>query len=107
MVFHDAYQYLEQRYSLFPIGSVTIGPERAAGAQRVQQLREAVVSRGAACVFREPGFSPRLLESLADDKTVTVGVLDPEGIDIVPGPDGYSRLMRNLAGALSGCLAGR
>ncbi len=107
VVFHDAYQYLEQRYSLFPIGSVTIGPERTAGAQRVQQLREAVVSRGATCVFREPGFSPRLLDSLAADKSVKVGVLDPEGIDVTPGPDGYSRLMRNLAAALTGCLAGR
>ena len=106
VVFHDAYQYLEQRYDLFPIGAVTIGPERAAGVQRVRQLREAVVSRGATCVFREPGFSPKLLESLADDGHVKIGVLDPEGIDIVPGPDGYQQLMRGLAASLAGCLAG-
>src|SRR3546814_9639836 len=74
VVFHDAYQYLEQRYALFPIGAVTIGPERAAGVQRVRELRDAVMSRGAACVFREPGFSPKLLERLAADTRVRVGV---------------------------------
>jgi len=105
VVFHDAYQYLEQRYGLFPIGAVTIGPERAAGAQRVRELREAVVSRGATCVFREPGFSPKLLDALAADTKVKVGVLDPEGLDIAPGPDGYGELMRRLAAALTGCLA--
>lgn len=105
VVFHDAYQYLEQRYALFPIGAVTIGPERAAGAQRVRELREAVVSRGAACVFREPGFSPKLLEGLAADVRVKVGVLDPEGLDIAPGADGYAELMRRLAASLTSCLA--
>lgn len=105
VVFHDAYQYLEQRYGLFPIGAVTIGPERAAGAQRVRELREAVMSRGATCVFREPGFSPKLLEGLAADAKVKVGVLDPEGLDIAPGPDGYGELMRRLAASLAGCLA--
>lgn len=105
VVFHDAYQYLEQRYGLFPIGAVTIGPERAAGAQRVRAIRAAVVGRGAACVFREPGFSPKLLEGLAADARVRIGVLDPEGLDIATGPDGYGELMRRLAASLTGCLA--
>jgi len=63
------------------------------------------VKRGATCVFREPGFSPRLLETLAADTQVKVGVLDPEGVDIVPSPDGYAILMRGLANSLNGCLA--
>src|SRR3546814_7028559 len=105
VVFHDAYQYLEQRYALFPIGAVTIGPERAAGVQRVRELRDAVMSRGAACVFREPGFSPKLHERLDADTRVRVGVLEPEGLDVEPGPDGYTALMRRLAGSLTACLA--
>lgn len=105
VVFHDAYQYLEQRYGLSPIGSVTIGPERAPGARRVATLRDDIMSRGATCAFREPQFAPRMLESLAADTKVHVGVLDPLGAGIPAGPDGYDRLMRALASSLTDCLA--
>lgn len=105
VVFHDAYQYLEQRYGLFPIGAVTVGPERGPGAQRLSRLRDEILGRGATCAFREPQFAPRVLDSLASDTKVRIGVLDPIGADASPAPDGYQRLMRSLAAALTGCLA--
>ncbi|EDP65844.1 periplasmic solute binding protein [alpha proteobacterium BAL199] len=105
VVFHDAYQYLEQRYDLFPIGAVTVGPERGPGAQRLSRLRDEIAGRGATCAFREPQFTPKVLESLASDTQIRIGVLDPLGTDTKPGPDGYPRLMRALAASLTGCLA--
>lgn len=105
VVFHDAYQYLEQRYNLFPIGAVTVGPERGPGAQRLSSLRDEIASRGATCAFREPQFTPRVLESLAADTKIRIGVLDPLGADTAPGPDGYVHMMRTLAASLTGCLA--
>lgn len=105
VVFHDAYQYLEQRYNLFPIGAVTVGPERGPGAQRLSRLRDEIASRGAACAFREPQFTPKILESLAADTSIRIGVLDPLGVEAKPGPDGYFKLMRALAASLTGCLA--
>lgn len=104
VVFHDAYQYLEQRYGLFPVGAVTIGADRAPGAKRLMRLRDEITSRGATCAFREPQFAPRILDSLAADTGVRVGVLDPLGSDA--GPDGYKALMTGLAASLAGCLAG-
>lgn len=105
VVFHDGYQYFERHYGLAPLGSVTIGPERAPGAQRLAHLRDEILERGAACVFREPQFTPRVLDSLAADTKVRVGVLDPLGADVPAGPDGYAALMRNLAASLTQCLA--
>lgn len=103
VVFHDAYQYLEQRYGLFPVGAVTIGADRAPGAKRLMRLREEIAGRGASCAFREPQFAPRILESLAADTGVRIGVLDPLGGGA--GPDGYKALMKGLAASLAGCLA--
>lgn len=104
VVFHDAYQYLERRYGLTPVGAVTIGPERGAGAQRLARLRDEIRERGAACAFREPQFAPRVLESLGSDTGIRIGVLDPLGAEIAASPDGYQRLMRGLAQSLADCL---
>ena len=105
VVFHDAYQYLEQRYGLFPIGSVTVAADRSPGAKRLARLRDEILGRGATCAFREPQFSPKILDSLAADTRIRIGVLDPVGAGVTVGPDGYPALMRNLAASLTGCLA--
>lgn len=105
VVFHDAYQYLEKRYGLTPLGAVTIGPDRSPGARRLGRLRDEIRARGAACAFREPQFAPRVLDSLGADTGIRIGVLDPLGAGIAAAPDGYARLMRSLAAALAACLA--
>ena len=52
VVFHDAYQYLEQRYGLNAVGSITVAPDRMPGARRVQEIRDRIAQLGARCVFR-------------------------------------------------------
>lgn len=105
VVFHDAYQYLERRYDLTPVGAVSIGPERSPGARRLAHLRDKIAERGAVCAFREPQFAPKVLESLAGDTGIRIGVLDPLGTGTAPGPDGYATLMQGLADALRRCLS--
>lgn len=103
VVFHDAYQYLERRYDLTPVGAVSIGPERSPGARRLAHLRDEIAERGAVCAFREPQFAPKVLDSLAGDTGIRIDVLDPLGA--APGPDGYAALMRGLRDALVRCLS--
>jgi len=105
LVFHDAYHYFEARYGLKSAGAVTVAPDRPVGARRIAALREAVVAGRAICLFREPQFPPKLIETLDADTKARVGVLDPLGAELQPGPDLYPRLMRNLAQSLTGCLA--
>jgi len=104
LVFHDAYQYFEARYGLKPAGAVSVTPDRPVGARRVAELRAVVMQGRAVCLFREPQFPPKLIDTLDRDTKARVGVLDPLGAELTPGPGLYDRLLRNLAQSLAGCL---
>ncbi len=104
LVFHDAYHYFEARYGLHPAGAVTVAPDRPVGARRISELRQAVATGRAVCLFREPQFPPKLIETLDANTQARLGVLDPLGADLEPGPGLYPRLMRNLAQSLAHCL---
>lgn len=106
IVFHDAYHYMEHRFGLSPVGSITVEPGRPIGARRLAELRETVQDRNAACVFAEPQFEPRLIATVTEGTAARTGILDPLGSDLAPGPDLYPTLMRGMADALTGCLAG-
>ena len=105
LVFHDAYQYLEQRYGLTAVGAIAISPERKPGARRIQALRKRVAQSGAACVFSEPQFDPGLAATVTEGTKARVAVLDPLGASLKDGPGLYPALMRGMADALAGCLS--
>jgi ABC-type Zn2+ transport system, periplasmic component/surface adhesin len=107
VVFHDAYQYVEKRYGLSAAGSITVDPERPPPARRLAELRDRLKAAGAACVFREPQFPAPVVQTLADAAGARVGVLDPQGADIPPGPEQYFILMTRLADSLASCLAAK
>lgn len=107
LVFHDAYQYFEHRFGLNAVGAVTVSPDRLPGARRIGELRDLVRSSGAACVFAEPQFEPRLVSVVTEDTGARSAQLDPLGADLPAGPDLYPTLLENLADTLSGCLSPR
>ena len=104
LVFHDAYQYFERRFDLHPVGSITIHPENPPSARRIMEVRALVVDRSAACVFSEPQFKSGIIDRLIQETGTRPGLLDPIGADLVPGPDLYFKLLRNLARSLAECL---
>jgi zinc transport system substrate-binding protein len=104
LVFHDAYQYFERPFGLSSMGAVTVAPDRPVGPRRVSELRDAIRSRGIVCVFREPQFAPALVQTLVEGSRARIGVLDPLGADLKPGPQLYPTLLKNLAASLAGCL---
>lgn len=106
LVYHDAYQYLEGRYRLRAMGSVTATAGHGVGAARLSAMRRLVTEHGAVCIFAEPQFQPKLVEVLADGTNARRGVLDPLGADIPPGPGHYPALMERLADSLADCLSG-
>ena len=100
VVFHDAYPYLEKRYNLWAVGSITVSPERAVGARRLSEIRAKIKSSGARCVFSEPQFEPKLVRMLTEGSGATTGVLDPEGAGLTPGPEAYFQLLEGLGRSL-------
>jgi zinc transport system substrate-binding protein len=105
IVFHDGYQYLERRYDLTSVGSITVTPDRVPGPRRLSDLRRAVVERNAACIFSEPQFTSSLVTTVANGTHAHSGVLDPLGAATTDSKDGYFAMMRGLADSLVTCLS--
>ncbi len=106
VVFHDAYPYLERRYHLRAVGSITVNPEREVGARRVAEIRAKIKAIGARCLFSEPQFQSSLVGTLIEGTQTKSGVLDPLGADLPAGPDAYFRIMEDLGHSLRQCLGG-
>ncbi len=106
IVFHDAYQYFENRFGIQAAGSITVSPEAIPGAQRLTEIRAKVAELGATCIFAEPQFEPRLVSVAAEGTQARTGMLDPLGADLEDGPELYFELIRNLTTSLTTCLAG-
>jgi zinc transport system substrate-binding protein len=106
IVFHDAYQYFEDRFGLDAAGSVTVSPDIAPSARRLSALRRKISALKAVCVFSEPQFEPRLVTTITEKTKARRGVLDPLGVAIPAGIAHYPTLLRNLAADLESCLKG-
>lgn len=106
IVFHDAYQYLEERYGLKAVGSVTVVPDIMPGPKRLMELRTKINDLGATCIFAEPYTQDRIVKAVVDGTRARTGMLDPEGTGVDETPDLYFTLMENNAKALSSCLGG-
>ena len=104
IVFHDAWQYLDTRYGLRAVGSVTVNPDQSPGAARLSEIREKITDAEATCVFAEPQFEPRLVRTLVEGTGAGTGTLDPLGAALEAGPDLYFDLMRENARAFRACF---
>ena len=105
IVFHDAFGYIGHRFGLAPAGAFTLSPDLPPGAARVRALRTAFETGGIVCAFIEPQANPHLVKSLSEETGVRVGVLDPLGATLAPGPDLYVELMHAVGDSLSNCLS--
>lgn len=104
VVFHDAFPYLEKRYNLRAVGSITVSPGRAVGARRLSEIRAKIKASGARCVFSEPQFEPKLAVMLTEGTGAGTGVLDPVGVGLTAGPEAYFQLLEGLGKSLRECL---
>jgi zinc transport system substrate-binding protein len=104
VVFHDAYQYFEARFGLTLAGSITVTPDTAPGAARIDELKGKISELGATCVFAEPNFQPTIINAITEGSAAKAGVLDPEGGALAEGPDLYPNLLRGLVTSLVDCL---
>jgi zinc transport system substrate-binding protein len=106
IVFHDAYHYFETRFGLQAAGSISVSPETMPGAERITEIRNRVKTLGAACVFAEPQFEPKLVATVIEGSNAKSGVLDPLGASLKDGPSLYFDLMRAMAKSFKTCLGG-
>lgn len=104
IVFHDSYQYFENRFNIPAAGAISLGDASDPSPARIAEIRNNVVELGVTCAFTEPQFNPGLIQTVFQGTGATTGVLDPLGSDLALGADLYPQLLRNLAGNLGACL---
>lgn len=104
IVFHDAYQYFEARFGLSPAGSITVNPETTPGAKRLKEIHDRIVATDAVCVFAEPQFESKYVDTVIEGTTARAAVLDGLGAKEPKGPQAYAGMMHKFVTALTGCL---
>ncbi|MHB0774201.1 zinc ABC transporter substrate-binding protein [Halomonas sp. WWR20] len=106
IVFHDAYQYFENRFGISAAGAISLGDARKPSPARIEELRNLVDELNIDCVFSEPQFNPALMESVFGDTGVDTSiVVDPLGTDLPLGDELYPQLLRQLADGVVRCGA--
>ena len=103
VVFHDAYQYFENRFNIKVLGALTVNPDVLPGAEQLSEIREVIEHEKVNCLFSEPQFNPAIIKSIAKDTKIKTGVLDPLGATIDKGKGMYTELLSNMYASFKGC----
>jgi zinc transport system substrate-binding protein len=101
VVFHDAYQYYENRFNVSILGAMTVNPDVMPGAEQIHEIHEVIEHDNVSCILSEPQFNPDIIKSIAKDTNVKTGVLDPLGSNLKPGKDLYFDLIRNMSASFN------
>ena len=104
LVFHDAYQYFENRFGISATGSISIGDASKPNAKRLQELKHHFEEEGIHCVLSEPQYSSKLIDSVFGGFKPHIGVADPIGVDLELGSGLYLELLENLASGIAECV---
>ena len=103
IVFHDAYQYFEKRFDVATAGALTLNTDVLPGAKQISEIQEVIAEREIKCIFSEPQFNPKIIETIAQDTGIKTGVLDPLGSIFDAGKSQYFTLINDLGDKLKDC----
>ena len=103
IVFHDAYQYFEERFNVNVMGAFTVNTDVMPGAEQLAEIREIIEHDKVSCIFSEPQFNPDIINAVAKDMNIKTGVLDPLGATLEPGKDLYFDLIKNMSKSFKSC----
>ena len=103
VVFHDAYQYFEERFGVRAAGALTLNTDVLPGAKQIDEIQDVIKDRGINCIFSEPQFNPKIISTIAQDTNIKTGVFDPLGANINSDKSLYFKLINNLSKELKDC----
>ena len=103
IVFHDAYQYFETRFGVKSAGALTLNPDVLPGAKQIADIQDLINDKGIKCIFSEPQYNPKIIETLGNDMNISTGIMDPLGAYIDPGPTMYVELINEIANSIKEC----
>ena len=104
IVFHDGYQYFEKRFGLQASGSISVHPDTVPGAQRMSKIRKVLRNSSVKCVFNEPQFETRVVNTIIDGTGKKSVQIDPLGSSLTSGKRLYLDLMMNMGESFHECF---
>ncbi len=72
VVFHNAWQYYNDRFGITTLGFVERNPGQAPNPQQIAQLIDVAKAHHLRAVFSEPEYSPKLLHSIAQGAGIRI-----------------------------------
>ena len=102
---HTAYRYLERASGLGSSRAIAHADGAGPAPSDVTALREAVVAGEVRCLLVDAETDPAWAETLGEYAQLRTATVDPDGVNLTPGPDLYPALIEGLAEALETCLA--
>ena len=103
IVFHDAYQYFEKKFGVASSGALTLNTDVLPGAKQVSEIQEVISENSIRCIFSEPQFNPKIIETIAKDTGINTDVMDPLGSVFDANKQQYFNLINDLGKKLNDC----
>lgn len=72
IVFHNAWQYYNDRFGLTTLGIVEANPGQEPNPQQIAAIIDLAKAHGVKAVFSEPEYSPKILQSIAQGAGIEV-----------------------------------
>ena len=72
IVFHNAWQYYNDRFGITTLGIVEMNPGQEPNPQQIAAIIDLAKQHGVHAVFSEPEYSPKILQSIAQGAGVKV-----------------------------------
>jgi ABC-type Zn uptake system ZnuABC Zn-binding protein ZnuA len=108
IVFHNAWQYYDDRFGLRTLGVVELSPGQEPNPQYLAHLVTLARANHVRAIFAEPEYSPKLVTSLAESAGIaTIEDLYDDSIGTNPRVHDYESMLRYDTGVIVTALGGR
>ncbi|MGP6159621.1 MAG: metal ABC transporter substrate-binding protein [Vulcanimicrobiaceae bacterium] len=108
IVFHNAWQYYNDRFGIRTIGVVELSPGQEPNPSYIGDLVTLARKDHVKAVFAEPEYSPKLVQTLAESAGIkTVEALYDDSIGSDPRVHDYESMLRYDTGVIVNALGGK
>ena len=104
IVYHDAYQYFENRFGLNSVGSIFYNDATPPSPAHLIDIRQSAKEYEVKCVFSEPQFNHELVDVIVKKSDIKTAIIDPLGIKYELGSQLYFYLISDIADKFLQCL---
>ena len=105
ITYHDSVHYFEEEFGIDGHGAVAPSTEHRPGAKRISDLRKMIKAKNIACIFSQPYYNQKILQSIAKRSQAKIASLDTIGHSLKPGSKLYEDLMLNISNSIHNCLS--